>query len=571
MATARAKKGSIKRQQLFRFGVLVIVLVIVNIVGSFFNTRIDLTGDKRFTLSDKTVQLMKSIEDDVFVQVYLTGDLPSGFKRLEIATRDLLNDLRSISGGKIHYQFIDPLSEKSIEERKAIYADMMKKGIQPTNIQTAGGDAYSEKIIIPGATVFYKGRESTVNLLLNEQGVAAQRALNNSVSRLEAKLSTAIERVTKENRSRIAFVRGHGELPLYRIYDFVSSVSDFYQTDTLVLESMVSIPKEISLLIIAKPTSPFSEKDKFKIDQYVMNGGSVLWLLDALRADMDSLQVKPSFLATDYNLNLEDLLFTYGARLNPVLLMDLQCVPVPLLTNYINNQPEFRLFPCYYFPVFTPSAKHVITKDVDAVVSLFAATIDKPEISNITQTTLLASSAYSRQAFTPWLVDFKVLKQEPVRSEFNKKGLSTAVLLEGSFRSVFQNRISPALSAILRDSLNTPLRETGAPAKQIVIADGDMIANDFSSNGQPFTLGYYKYTKDLFANKKFLQNCVDYLTGNEHRIDMRAKDIKLRLLDAEKVKAERTKWQLINVALPIVVVVLFGVMYAYIRLRRYAV
>ena len=572
MATAKSIKRSQKQQSIFRFALLAALFVLLNMIGSFFYTRLDLTADKRFTLHEHTRELVRNVDDQLFVKVYLTGDLPAGFKRLEQATRDLLNELRGYNK-RIHFQFEDPLEGKSNEEKKTIYEDMMARGLQPTNIQTAGGDAYAEKIAIPGATIFYKGREASVNLLLNEQGVPAQRALNNSVSRLENKFTAAIEGLSIVQPTRIAILRGHGELPLYKMYDFANALSEFYQVDTLDLRTVLNVPpSRYKALIVAKPTRAFAEREKYKLDQYAMNGGNILWLLDGLRADMDSLQVKPAFLAIDYALNLEDQLFAYGVRLNPALLMDLQCNPVPLLVNYINNQPEFRLFPCYYFPVLTPPQNntHPITQEIDAVYGSFMTTLDTAQLPGIRKTVLLTSSRLSRQAFTPWQVDFRTMKEEPNRALFNKRFLPTAVLLEGNFNSVFKNRLAAEFQQLLSDSLQMPYRDQSAGSRQIVVADGDIAANEFSSQGRPHTLGFYKYTGEHFANKNFLLNAVDYLTGHEARIATRGKDVKLRMLDADKVKAEKTKWQLINVVLPVVLVIVFGVVYAFVRLRRFA-
>lgn len=572
MATARAIKRSQKQQSIFRFALLAALFVLLNVLGAFFYSRLDLTADKRFTLHKNTENIVKGLDDQLFVKVYLTGELPAGFKRLEQATKDLLGELRGYNG-KINFQFEDPLEGKTIEDKKKIYEDMMQRGLQPTNIQTAGSDAYSEKIVIPGATIYYKGREASVNLLLNEQGVQAQRALNNSVAQLENKFASAIHGLTLERKISVGILRGHDELPLYKMYDFANTLSEFYQVDTIDLRTALNIPADqYKAIVIAKPTKSFSEQEKFKLDQYVMNGGNILWLLDGLRADMDSLQVKPTFLAIDYPLNLEDQLFTYGVRLNPALLMDLQCNPVPLLVNYIDNKPEFRLFPCYYFPVLTPPQNntHPITREIDAVAATFMSTLDTAQVPGIRKTALLTSSRLSRVAFTPWQVDFRTMKEQPNRELFNKKFLTAAVLLEGNFTSVFKNRLAPEFQQMLSDSLKMPYREQSVGAKQIVIADGDLVANEFSSQGRPQSLGYYKYTGEHFANKNFLLNCIDYLTGQEPRIATRAKDVKLRLLDVEKVKAEKTKWQLVNVALPVLLVIIFGVIYAFIRLRRYA-
>lgn len=569
-AGAKQKQRSLKQQAYYRFFTTAAIIILLNILAGNWVQRIDLTADKRFTLNDSTKVMLRNLKDRVFVKVYLTGDLPAGFKRLENATRDLLNEFRSIAGANIQYEFEDPLLNKTPDEKKKIYEEMAAEGLQPTNIQTAKSDAYSEKIILPGATIYYRGKETTINLLLNDNGVTAQKALNNSVARLESKFVSAIKKMDMNERERIGLLRGQGDAPLYKLYDYLSALNEFYQIDTLNIHQTTYIPTKYKSLIIAKPTKPFSEQVKFIIDQYIMNGGTVLWLVDNMKASSDSVQNKASFLAMDMGLNLDDQLFTYGVRINPNLLMDLQCNPVPLLVNYINNQPEFRLFPCYYYPVFTPYIDHIINKEIDAVESEFVSTIDTVN-NEIKKTVLLCSSRRCKSAFTPWQVDFRILKNKPDEKGFNKSFLPVAVLLEGSFTSVFNNRLQPEFERILRDSLKQTFVNKSVPTRMIVISDGDIAENEYNAQGRPYTLGYFKYTQEFFANKNFLLNCIDYLTQRQDRILTRAKDIKLRLLDGEKVKAQKLRWQLINIAVPLLVIILFGIIYTFIRIRRYGV
>ncbi len=568
---SKKKMRGRKQQAYYRFFITVIIIVLLNILAGSTVQRIDLTADKRFTLNDSTRAMLKGLKDRVFVKVYLTGDLPAGFKRLENSTRDLLNEFRSIAGNNVQYEFEDPLLNKSPDEKKKIYEEMAAEGLQPTNIQTAKSDAYSEKIILPGATIFYRGKETTINLLMNDNGITAQRALNNSVSKLENKFASAIKKLDMDEAVRIAILRGQNEVPLYKLYDLLTSLNEFYQIDTLNIHLTTHIPKQYKTLIVAQPTSSFDEQTKFKIDQYIMNGGTVLWLLDNMKASTDSVQNKSSFLALDMGLNLDDQLFTYGVRVNPALLMDLQCNPVPLLVNYINNQPEFRLFPCYYFPILTPYNSHIINKEIDAVYTEFTSPIDTALNTDIKKTVLLCSSRRCKIAYTPWQIDFRLLKNKPDEATFNKSFLPVAVLLEGSFTSVFNNRVQPEFEQILRDSLKQTFLPKGSNTKIIVIGDANLAMNEFNAQGRPFSLGYFKYTQEFFANKNFLLNCIDYLTGRQDRILTRAKDVKLRLLDTEKVKAQKFRWQLINIAAPIALIILFGIIYTFVRLRRFAV
>lgn len=571
METSAHKKKSQKQQTLFGVTVLIAVIVLFNVLSSRFFTRMDLTSDKRYTLSDSTKQMLRSLNDKVFVKVMLTGNMPAGFKRLSTSTQELLNDFKAYAGSNIQYEFEDPLIGKSNEEKNRIYKEMGEKGLQPTNVQSVDGDEYSEKIIIPGALVYYHGREVPVDLLVNEKGIASQEALNISVSQLENKFASAIQQLTVTRKPKIAFLFGQGELQSYYLADILQPLFNFYEVDTLNLSQVVSVKKDISMIVVAKPVRAFDEKDKFKLDQYIMRGGKILWLLDALNADIDSLVRKPTMLAVDLPLNLEDQLFTYGVRVNPVLLLDLQCNPVPLLVNNPGgNQPEFRLFPCYYFPVLIPDAGSIITKNIDAVSTLFPSTVDTVNVRGVKKTILLHSSKYSKIAFTPWQVDFRELKNEPQKETFNKHHQPVAVLLEGNFTSVYKNRLTQGMMEMMSDSLQQPfLEQSSASSKMIVIADGDMIKNEFSK-GKPESLGYYKYTGEYFNNKNFLLNCIDYLTGHTNRIETRSKTVQLRLLDMQKVKKEKLQWQLINLLIPVGGIILFGLIFTFVRMRKYS-
>lgn len=571
METPVYRKKSQKYQALFQVTVLAVIIVLLNILSSQFFSRIDLTSDKRYTLSDSTRQMLRQLNDKVFVKVLLTGDMPAGFKRLSTSTQELLNEMKAYAGSNIQYEFEDPLTGRSSEEKNRIYKEMSEKGLQPTNVQSVGGDEYSEKIIIPAALVYYQGKEAPVNLLVNENGIASQEALNISVSQLENNLASAIQQLTIIRKPKIAFLYGQDELKSYYLADILQPLFNFYEVDTLNLSQVVSVKENIGLIVVAKPVTAFDEKDKFKLDQYIMRGGKILWLLDALNADLDSLTHKPTMLAVDLPLNLEDQLFTYGVRMNPVLLLDLQCNPVPLLVNNPGgNQPEFRLFPCYYFPVLIPDADNIITKNIDAVSTMFPSTIDTINVSGIKKTILLHSSKYSKIAFTPWQIDFRELKNAPQQETFNKRYQPVAVLLEGKFSSVYKNRLAQGMITVMNDSLGQPfLEQSSTPTKMIVIADGDIIKNDFSK-GRPSSLGYYKYTGEFFNNKNFLLNCIDYLSGHLNRIETRSKTVQLRLLDMQRIKKEKLQWQLINLLTPVGIILFFGLIFTLVKSRKYS-
>ncbi|MEO5673730.1 MAG: Gldg family protein, partial [Chitinophagales bacterium] len=351
--------------------------------------------------------------------------------------------------------------------------------------------------------------------------------------------------------------------------DLLVSVSDYYNPQFLVLPGMVNISSFYKCIIIPKPREQFSDKDKFKIDQYIMNGGRVIWLIEALNAELDSVMIKRSFVTMDYPLNLDDQLFRYGIRVNPDLLLDLRCNPVPLMVSLEGQRPDFKLFDCFYFPILTPAAGHAITKNIDAVKAEFAGTIDTIASQGIKKTILLRSSEKSRMVFTPWLVDFRDLRNRPNVADYNKKNLIAAVLLEGVFPSAFRNRVPEEMAQVLRDSLKQPFRDSSLPAKMIVISDGDVAASQFSSRGEPIPLGLYRYTGTYFGNKNFLMNSIDYLCGHSQLINTRSKTIKLRLLDNNRVELVKFQYQLINMVVPIVALFIFGLIFNFIRIRKY--
>ncbi|MEP7128738.1 MAG: gliding motility-associated ABC transporter substrate-binding protein GldG, partial [Chitinophagales bacterium] len=487
-------KRTYKREALIQLSIVVGIVIALNVLSSAVFTRVDLTADKRFTLTDSTRQLLRKLDDVVFVKIYLEGDFPAGFKRLANGTKELLNEFKVYGGDKIQYEFEDPTKGKNDKELQEVLKELAQKGLEPTNVKNNAGDEYSEKIIVPGAIVNYKGHQVAVNLLENTPGTAAQEALNNSIAHLEDKFSQAIESMSLIRKPKIGFIRGHGEMNNVATADLTTTMSAFYDLQIIYPDSVTEIAKDFKAIVIAKPTKTFSEQDKFKIDQYVMNGGKILWLVEALNAELDTVITRRSFLTVDYPLNLEDQLFRYGIRVNPALVLDLQCSPVPLLVSYEGTKPKFNLFPCYYFPVFTPGSTHPIDKGITAVSSSFSSSLDTLALKGVRKTVLLSSSDHSKLVFTPWMVDFKELKSRPDESQYNKKKLISAVLLEGTFPSVFANRIAPEMLKTLNDSLKMPFREKSVESKMIVIADGDIAKNELNAQGQPLTLGYYHFT-----------------------------------------------------------------------------
>jgi len=565
-----------KIQSFIQFGVLAAILLLLNIVAAYFYFRVDLTTEKRFTLTPATKKMLRNIDDVVYVKVFLQGEFPSGFKRLRNATLDMLQEFRSYSGNMVEFDFVDPFEGiTDVKQREEIFNQLSEKGLEPRRL-IENKDEYSEKIIFPGAMLFYKGRELPANLLQQQLNTGAEETLNNSIALLEYNLANTIQKLQRNTKPSIAFLEGHGELPLDEVRDVMVSLSNYYQLQRLDITKNLYIPPKFWAVVIAKPTKKFEEVHKFKIDQYIMNGGKVLWLVENLATSLDSLQTNNgTFIAMDYGLNLEDQLFKYGVRVNFDLVQDLQCSKIPLAVgrDAFGNASQLELFPWTYFPVITEANNlHPVTKNMSAVMMQFAGTIDTIDTrkSELTKTVLMSTSPYSRANITPVRVDVNTVRTKPNPEEFNAGNKPVAVAIEGKFPSLFKNRLDPSTLAMIDTLPDVTYREESDYNKMIVISDGDIIRNDFDAKrGQTSPLGYYKYTGETFANKDLIINAIEWLNDENGIISARNKDIKLRLLDKPRVKESKLQWQLINMVLPLLIVVLFGLGFNFWRKRRY--
>lgn len=549
---------------------LIAIILLINVISTRVFERLDLTKDKRFTLAESTKTLLREIDDVVTVRVYLEGDFPAGFKRLRNSAKELLDEFRSHSKGKIEYIFIDPSDGDSQKDIESFYTQLIKKGLRITRLTITKDDEISQKLIFPGAVVTYRGKEISVNFLQNQVGMGEQEILNNSISKLEYSFAHAIHNLKKPYEQKIGLIAGHGGLEEVEISDLTNLMSNYYTFEWIDLQQNVFIPKIYTAIIIAKPKSPFSELDKFKIDQYVMNGGKVLWVLDAMEASMDSLQGEPLYLSNKLDLNLDDILFKYGVRLNKNLVQDIQCARIPIVVEYLDNTPQFEPYDWLYFPIILSSSDHPISKNLDGILSKFISTIDTVGAKGIKKTTLLHTSKYSRVLYSPVRINFSIIEHKPSIEMFNKPNLTVAVLLEGKFESAFKYRTTPEFEQHLKDSLNREFVEESVETKMIVISDGDIIRNEVGKDGRPYPLGYYPYTQQTFANQEFIINCIEYLCDESGIIQTGAKEIKLRMLDNVKIKDEKLTWQLINMLVPIGILLVFGFIYNFVRHRRYA-
>ena len=563
-----------------RFGWLILlgVLLVINFIASIVHGRIDLTKEKRYTLSKATRNLLLSLDDQVQIDVFLKGEFPAGFRKLANSTDEFLQLLKDRNSADISYRFISP--QETMPGSEVSYGDsLVGLGARPINLTVQKQAGESSNIIFPVALMTYKGRQSLVNLYAGASGRITQDEINSAEAMMEYQFAKTLDGLIHPDKPLVAYSIGNGELPPSdpRTFALQDALHKDYQLFTFNLNTQPAIPDTFKVLIVAKPTVPFNESEKLKIDQFVMRGGKLLFFIDGLIAEQDSLRYsnKSETIAYDRNLNFTDLFFRYGIRINPSLIMDLQCDFLPFVVGGTAENPQFEFLHWNYYPLFESKGNHVINKSLGLVAGRFVNSIDTISSPGIEKTILLSSSANSRVISTPALISLNENKNAPEDAKFREHDIPAAVLLEGKFTSLYRNRVSQAQN----DSLNRvgmPFRANGIDNnKLIIVADGDMVLNDVSPKQGPLPLGMnfftvgsqYEYT---FANKEFLLNCLEYLVNKPAIIETRNKDIVLRLLDSQKIKEQKTTWQLINIALPVLLIVLFGVIYQQLRRRKYS-
>jgi ABC-2 type transport system permease protein len=559
---------SLKKQSLLQLGLCLLIIVLVNIISSFVFTRFDLTSEKRFTLSAATKEFLKKLDDVVYVKVYLEGDFPAGFKRLRNATREMLDEFRAYSNGNIEYEFIDPSGNPDPKERNLLYQQLAEKGLQPTNLEETGRGEASQKIIFPGAIFTYRAQETSLQLLKTQINSPHEEMLNNSIQGLEYNLAYTIRKLITVNRPKIGFVQGHGELDKMQLADMTRSLSELYEVDSVVIAGRLNSLKPFRAIVIAGPDSAFDEKDKFIIDQFIMKGGKVLWLIDRMYASMDSLKNKDGFsVSVPKELNLDDQLFRYGVRINADLVQDIQAAPILVNTGYIGNQPQQKLLPWFFSPLVFPGSKHPVVNNLNAIRYEFASSIDTVGAPGIRKTILLTSSRYSRVLYAPVRINLGMMRVSPDPKLFGRSYIPLAILLEGSFSSLYRNRVPP----VIAENRDIDFRSSGVPNKMIVIPDGDVIRNDVrKSTLMAYPLGYDRATRQTYGNKSFLLNCIDYLCDESGLLAVRSKELKLRILDHNRVQDEKFAWQIVNVVLPVLVIIIYGLIRTYTRKKKYA-
>ena len=545
--------------------VALVAVVLLNILASFAYTRFDLTEDKRYTLSQPAMDIAKEFDAPIVVDVLLDGNIPPEFSKLKAETIQLLESFAS-KNKNITYNLVDPLEDESNTQQTI--AELQGLGLQPANVTVEENGKVSQELVFPWAMVNYGNQTVKVPLLKNKLGSSAEERINNSVQQLEYAFADAFTKLNLTEKKSIAVIKGNGELADMYLADYLTTIRDYYNIAAITLDSVASNPQNVldqlkgfDMALIAKPTEAFSDQEKYVMDQFVVQGGKSIWLVDQVAMEMDSILAGGgSAFALPRELNLKDFFFKYGVRINPVLVNDMYFTQIVLATGE-GNDSQYDPVPWYYNPMVFSKNNHPINTNIEAVRYQFTSPMEVLE-NDYDKTILLQSSPLSKTDGTPRQVSLDILSNPPEQATYTPGNMPLAVLIEGDFVSMYQNRVKPL-------KLENTLEE-GPSNKMIVISDGDVIKNQLR-NGRPLELGYDKWTNSFYGNKEFLVNCTNYLLDNTGLINIRGKKVSIPLLDVKKIAAEKTKWQLINIGVPVLLTLLFGIFFSYYRKRKFAV
>ena len=545
------------RNPVMKIFLSIVILIVVNFLAGKFNQRLDITKDKRYTLSETTKHIVKNLQEPAVIKVYLEGDFPSEFKRLQIETSLHLEEL-NVLNKNIIFRFIEPLD---------IAEELIKSGLQPSRLSVQEGGKVSEAVIFPWATIEYQDKIENISLLSSNSSGTQEEQLQSSIENLEYAFSDAIYKVSLNDKQKIAILKGNGELEDIFLVGFLSRLKQYYKLAPFTLDSVKNNPQRsleqlttFDLAIIAKPTEKFTEEEKFTLDQYIINGGKILWLIDNVNAELDSLMLTGQSLAFNRDLNLTDLLFSYGVRVNYDLVKDINSSTIRLASGNVGNQTQFQDFLWSYFPLINSKNNHPITKNIDPVNMQFSNSIDTLK-NDIKKTILLQSSAFSKPLGTPHLIELDEVAKKPIQEDYNNGNQVLGILLEGAFNSAYANRVKPFETTLFNNKSNSN--------KMVIIADGDIIANQVHQ-GQPLDLGLDKWTNIRYGNAPFLMNTVNYMLDETGLLQLRSKSIQLQFLDKQKAFEERSFWQFINIVLPLIILAIVGFTYQFLRKRKYS-
>ena len=554
-----------RKKPLYQLVIIIAAIIILNLISSKWFIRIDLTKEKRYTLAPITRSFIKDLDDEVFVKVYLTGELNVGFRKLSKAIQEILDELRIASGKKIYYKTVDPI------ENSAEQVVLKEFGLHPVPVfeSTPDGRKIQSKVY-PYAIFQMSGYEIAVNLLENLPGLSGSENLNVSMETLEYKITDAIRRLQTDEIQSVAFLEGHGELSELDVLDITNELSAYYQIDRGFLTDDPFVLDAYKAIIIAKPQESFSQKDKFIIDQYIMRGGGVLWLIDAVNVTLDTLQKTTHTVGMMADINISDQLFRYGFRINPTLLQDIQSALIPINVSRPGETPQIVAVPWLFSPFLYPSMNHSVTRNINVVKSEFVSSIDTVgNMPNVRRNVLLRTGRFSREFQTPVYISLSQVNDKVERGDFRKSHLPAAISLEGVFQSAFANRPIPPDVKIK----SSEIRYSSEPTKMIVVADGDVIRNEVrmrhTKSPQIIPLGYDEASNQTFGNKQFIINAINYLTDESGWMDLRNRYIELRLLDKEKLSRELGFLIMSNIIFPILIIILAGIVVPIWRRKVY--
>ena len=572
-----------KRRTLLGLLAVIAVVVLVNILSSFFFYRIDLTKDKRHSLSKSTIEMLKNLEDRVYFRVYLKGkDQPADYQLFAKQVEQMLQTFRSYSKN-VYYEFIDPIEGKTNEEVNGILGEFVKKGLEPIPISREDAGGYSTHVVIPGAIVSYRNREYPAKVVVADPSGADWLKYSNE--ELEYNLVAPVRRLLKTDKPKVAYLDGHGELDFWNTCWTAMQLQRFYNVTRITLDGKINALRNISIddtvsgnlvlgdnkydvLIVAQPTQPFKEYDKYVIDQFIMRGGKVLWLIDNTTASLDSLRAAPEFFATPRALYINDLFFTYGVRLNTDLIQDLSCLPVPQQVSIIGDQPQYKFMVFPYCLDIVNFGNHPIVRNLKDIKSDFAGSIDLVgNNADLTKTVLMTTSDRTKVVPTPSIVTLRVGMVKPNLQEYSYRNVPVAVLVEGNFQSAFKGILPVEFDTIKE----LDYRDHSEYTRQIFVSDGDIIRNPFDSKrNQPYPAGYDIYTRQTFDNTEFIVNCVNYLCADDDLLQLRAKNFKIGSLSNEKVRNRKGLLAALNIGIPLLLIALMGTLLIVMRKVRFS-
>ncbi|HET6558943.1 MAG TPA: gliding motility-associated ABC transporter substrate-binding protein GldG [Prolixibacteraceae bacterium] len=560
-------KINIKRE--LKMGAMVLAaIVFIAFLSSQLFFRLDLTAEKRYSITDVSKEVVEKLDQPVNITLYLDGELPAGFRKLQKSIEEKIADYNAYSARLINLSIVDPYEMADVKRRNQLFADLTGKGLQPTDIRQNNEQGTVTRRIFPGALIHYGDKEMSLNLLKNNPALHAEVNLNNSIETLEYEFTNAFSELISTESQAVAFLNGHGELSEYETNDFAQALSQKYTVTRVTAQQLQAGSAKIKTLIVANPREPFTENDKFLLDQYLMNGGRILWLIDPVMVSLDSLSRGEMTLAFPLDLNLDDQFFKYGVRLNTNLVQDVECLMIPVNTAPANQPAKFTPAPWYFSPLLIPSENHVISRNLNRVKAEFVSPIDTVgKTENMRKTVILTTSPYSLVSETPMEVSLASVNNPPDRRLFRQPAQPVGVLLEGTFSSVFTNRMVSSYGVKASE-----IKNESEPTRMIVFSDGNLVANKYRfTGGAPefLPMGYDQYSQQTFGNKALLLNAVNYLSDDQGLMELRSRVFKIRMLDKVKLREGKTTWQTINVMVPLLLIALFGGIYTFVRRRRY--